>query len=623
MKAPMDLSVRDTPFRTVRLGTSVAIARAGLDGSIILTLDEPLDAYPATLTDSLVRWARDKPDQIFLSMRGDDGSLVELSYAETLAKVEAIGTALLARKLPADRPIVLLSENDVENALLFLAALHVGIPYTPISPAYSLLATDYLRLKGVVELLEPPLIFASDGARYGRAIRAVAPAGTEIVTVANHLVGPASTPFETLLQATDLPAVERAHAAIRPDTVAKILFTSGTTGSPKGVIYPHMMVASQRQQVAQTFAFTLEEPAVMVDWLPWHHTFGGTQNFGTALYSGGSLRIDIGRPTPELVGPTVQNLREVAPTLYLNTPQGFATLLPYFRREPELRKTFFSRLKLIYYGGASLPDHIWDELDRMAIDTVGARIMITSGLGCTEAGPVPASANWDPQRVPLVGLPVPAMEIKVAPVQGKLEFRLRGPCVTPGYWKNPELTKAAFDDEGFYKTGDAVQFIDPEHPEKGLRFDGRIAENFKITNGTWVHVAELRNRIIAALAPLVLDAVITAPDRDYLGAILFPNIDACRHLSGLEDEASDEAVLAAPAVVEKLQSGLDELARSATGAASRVARLVTTADPATLDTGELTDKRTISQRAVLQRRVDIVRSIYEEPPGAGVLVART
>ncbi len=564
----MESLLRDAAFRPVRLGTTKARARTGSDGSTILSLDEPLSAYPSNLTDRLVKWATEKPDQVFLSMRHEDGTLTELTYAETLRRVEAVATALIGRNMPADRPIVMLSENDIETALLVLAALHAGIAYSPVSPAYSLLATDYMKLKGVVDLLNPALIFAADGARYGRAIRAVAPSDTEIVTTANHLVDPASTPFETLLRATDRTAVERAHAAIRPETVAKILFTSGTTGTPKGVIYPHLMVASQRQQVAQTFAFTLDEPAVMVDWLPWHHTFGGTQNFGTALYSGGSLRIDIGRPTAELVGPTVQNLREIAPTLYLNTPQGFATLLPYFRREPELRKTFFSRLKLIYYGGASLPRHIWDELDRMAIDTVGARIMITSGLGCTEAGPVPASANWDPDRVPLVGLPVPATEIKVAPVQGKLEFRLRGPCVTPGYWKNPELTKAAFDEDGFYKTGDAVQFIDPEVPEKGLRFDGRIAENFKITNGTWVHVAELRERAITAFAPLVLDAVITAPDRDYLGAILFPNMDSCRTLSGLDSKASDAEVMGSSPVQEKLQAGLDALAEGATGGSS-------------------------------------------------------
>ncbi len=618
----MDTPLRETAFRPVRLGTTKATARAGSDGSTILSLDEPLDAYPPNLTDRLVRWAVEKPDYVFLSMRHENGTLSELTYGETLRQVEAIATALVARDMPAERPIVMLSENDMETALLVLAALHAGIAYSPVSPAYSLLATDYLKLKGVIDLLNPALIFASDGARYGRAIRAVAPADAEIVTTTNHLTDPASTPFETLLQTTDRDALARAHAAIRPDTVAKILFTSGTTGSPKGVIYPHLMMASQRQQVAQTFTFTLEEPAVMVDWLPWHHTFGGTQNFGTALYSGGSLRIDIGRPTAELVGPTVQNLREVAPTLYLNTPQGFATLLPYFRNEPALRKTFFSRLKLMYYGGASLPHHIWEELDRMAIDTVGARIMITSGLGCTEAGPVPASANWDPNRVPLVGLPVPAMEIKVAPVQGKLEFRLRGPCVTPGYWKNPELTKAAFDEDGFYKTGDAVRFIDPDVPEKGLLFDGRIAENFKITNGTWVHVAELRNLAITAFAPLILDAVITAPDRDYLGAILFPNMDACRALSGLGPEALDTAVLESAPVQHKLQSGLDALAENAVGAASRILRICVTTDPPTLDTGELTDKRTISQRAVLQRRLEVVKTIYQEPPGSGVLVAR-
>lgn len=619
----MNQSVYLPPLRPVRLGQGKGKVGTAADGSIILSLDEPLAAFPTNLTDRLVKWATEKPDQIFLSMRHEDGSLVELSYAATFEKVKAIGTALLARNLPHDRPIVMLSENDIETALLALAALHVGIVYAPVSPAYSLLSTDHLKLKGVLDLLDSPLIFAADGERYGRAIRAVAQPGTEIVTVRNHLEDPASTPFETLLQSVDTAAVEDAHAAIQPGSAAKILFTSGTTGVPKGVIYSHLMISSQRQQVAQTFAFTLDEPVVMVDWLPWHHTFGGTQNFGMALYSGGSLRIDIGRPTPELIAPTVQNLREIAPTTYLNTPQGFACLLPYLRREPELRKTFFSRLKFIYYGGASLPVHIWDELDRMAVDSVGERIMITSGLGCTEAGPVPASANWDPQRVPLVGLPVPGVEIKIAPVQGKLEFRIKGPCVTPGYWKNKGMTKAAFDDDGFYKTGDAVQFINPDRPEDGLRFDGRIAENFKITNGTWVHVAELRTRAIGALAPLAQDVVITGADKEYLGAILFPNMEACRNFSGLGCDASDEMVMACPLVLEKLQAGLDALALSATGAASLIRRMVVTIEPATLDTGELTDKRTISQRVVLERRSNLVNSLYEEPAGNHIFVATT
>lgn len=613
----------DIPFRPVKLGTVAASVRAGADGSTYLTLDEKLDAYPDTLTDRLVHWAGLRGGQVFLSMRHDDGELVELTWSEVLARVEAVGTALLERDLSAARPIAILSENDVENALLFLAALHVGIPYVPISPAYSLLATDYLKLRDALDLVRPGLIFASDGARYGRAIRAVAAADAEIVTVGNHLAGPASTPFATLLERTDRAAVARAHAAIRPDTVAKILFTSGTTGTPKGVVFPHRMLASQRQQVAQTLAFTLDEPAVMVDWLPWHHTFGGTQNFGTALYSGGSFRIDTGRPTPQLVGPTVRNLREVAPTLYLNTPAGFATLIPHFRAEEALRRHFFSRLKLIYYGGATLPLHIWDEMDRLAAETVGERIMITSGLGCTEAGPVPASANWDPAKTALVGLPVPGVEIKVAPVQDKLEIRFKGPCVTPGYFNAPELTRAAFDEEGFYRTGDAVRFIDPDRPEKGLRFDGRIAENFKLTNGTWVHVAELRDRAIAALAPLAADAVITAPDRAYLGVIVFPEIEACRALAGAGADAPAEAIIAAPAVRAHMQKALDGLAAAGTGAASRLLRLAVVAEPATLDNGELTDKRSVSQRAVLARRRGVVDGIYAEPPAAGVLVAGT
>lgn len=611
------------PIRPVRLGSVSATIRPGSMDSTLITLNEALGPYPATLTDRLVEWAKIKPNQEFLSMRRADGSLTSLTYSETLVQVEAIGTALLERNLSENRPIAILSENDIENALLVLAALHVGIPYVPVSPAYSLLATDYLKLRSVLDLVNPGLVFASNGSQYGRAIRAVAPADAEIFTVTDHLTEPASTPFASLLGSTDAHGVRLAHNTIGPDTIAKIMFTSGTTGVPKGVIFPHRMLASQRQQVAQTFAFTLDEPAVMVDWLPWHHTFGGTQNFGTALYSGGSLRIDIGRPTPDMVQHTVQNLREVAPTLYLNTPGGFAALLPYLNAEPELRKTFFSRLKLIYYGGATLPLHIWNELDRLAVETTGERIMITSGVGCTEAGPVPASANWDPQKTALVGLPVPGVEIKVAPVQGKLEFRIKGPCVTPGYFKQPELTAAAFDEEGFYKSGDAVRFIDPDRPELGLRFDGRLAENFKLGSGTWVHVADIREKAISVLSPYATDVVITAPERAFLGAIVFPDLEKCRALAKAGPEAAPEYIYASDAVRNVMQQGLDRLAREGTGQSNTVQRLVMVAEPATLDNGELTDKRSVSQKAVLARRLDVVAALYADNPGPDVIVAQS
>ncbi len=608
-------------LRAVRIGSTEATADRRADGSFLLRLSEPLLPYPTKITERLVHWAREAPERTFLAQRGPDGALRRLTFAEALKKVRAIGQALLDRGLSADRPIMILSENDLENGLLALAAMYVGIPYVPVSPSYSLLATDFAKLRQIVDRIRPGLVFAASARRYAKALSAVFAPSTEVVIVRDAEAVPSATIFDDLLAKTQSPAVEAAFDQVDADTLAKVLFTSGSTGFPKGVMYSQRMICSNRQQVVQSLPFLEDEPPTLVDWLPWHHTFGGTNNLGIALYSGGSFYIDEGRPLPEMVIPTVENLRELAPTIYFNTPKGFDALIPYFRREKALRERFFSRLQLIYYGGAKLPEPTWAALDELAIETIGSRILIVSGIGCTEAGPVPTTTNWDPQRQALAGLPVPGVLAKLAPVGDKLELRLKGPCVTPGYWRDEAATGRAFDEEGFYCLGDAVKFLDPEQPEKGMRFDGRIAENFKLSSGTWLNVFEVRETILNACAPYVHDVVIAGHDRDFIGVLVFPDIDVCRSLcAGMPAAAGGTEVLASPEVRAHFIELFAKLKLQASGSSNRVERFVVEAELPTLDTGEMTDKSTVSQRSVLERRAAVVSALFVESPSWPVVI---
>jgi feruloyl-CoA synthase len=613
----------DAPYRPVRLGPVDCEIERRADGSIRMRLKEPLQPYPRRYTDRLVQWATTTPDQVFLARRPPGGPAVgawdTLTYRQTLEQVRAIGQALLDRGLSAERPVMILSENDFENQLLALACTHVGVPYVPVTPAYSLLAQDHARLRFLNERMRPGLVFASSAQAYGAAARAAFP---QAEFVATRTDGSGATAFGTLQDTAPGAAVDAAYDAIEPGNVAKVLFTSGTVGEPKGVMLTHRMLCSNRQQVVQCMPFNLEAPPVLVDWLPWHHTFGGTNNVGLALYCGGSYYIDPGKPLADAVQPTVDALREISPTVYYNTPAGLAALLPHLRRDEALRTSFFSRLQLLYYGGAVLPRHTWAGLDEVAVKHMGQRVLIVSGLGSTECGPVPATTSWDPRREAMVGLPVPGVEIKLAPVNDKLELRARGDCITPGYWNDATLSAAAFDDEGYFCLGDAVTLVDAEHPERGLRFDGRIAENFKLASGTWVHSGTLRSAAVAAFSPLVLDAVIAGSGQSFVGALVFPDIAACRALDAdLPAGADVERVLASPVVRQRFQQMLGALAAGGTGSASRIVRIVVEAEPATLDSGEMTAKSALSPATVLRRRTGVVAELFAEPPGPRVLCA--
>ena len=608
--------------RPVRLGSpDVAFERLA-DGTIHVRPRHALPPFPGRLTERLEHWAAAAPGRAFVARRDHGGPWRVVTYGAAWQAVQALGQAILDRGLGPERPIAILSGNGIEHLLLGLAALHVGVPYAPVSPAYSLISKDFLKLRALMDILRPGLVFAEHGAAFAAALAATVPHATELAVVE---APPADRPamlFDALLATRPTPAVAAAAARVGPDTVGKILFTSGSTGTPKGVINTQRMLCANQEMLRCSLAFMADEPPVIVDWLPWNHTFGGNHNVGLVLYNGGTLHIDDGKPTPAGIAETVRNLREIAPTIYFNVPKGFEELVTYLRAEPALRATFFSRLKLMFYAGAGLAQPVWDALDELAVATVGERITMLTGLGATETAPFAIVCRPDVTGSGIVGLPVTGNELKLVPTGGKLEARLRGPNITPGFWKQPEATRAAFDEDGYYKLGDALKFIDDARPDLGLLFDGRISEDFKLATGTWVSVGPLRAALLDALAPFVRDVVIAGINRDYVAAWLIPDLAACRAAcTDLPAEAGTAAVLTHPALRARLRATLTRLAAAATGSSNRVRRALLLEEPPLIDAGEITDKGSINQRAVLGRRAALVEALYAEPPSPIIISA--
>jgi feruloyl-CoA synthase len=602
------------PVRPVRLGPRDVMVERRPDGTIHLKSPHALPPYPAKLTERLEYWAAAAPERTFLAQRDAAGMWRKITYAQTLEQVRRIGAALIQRDLAPERPLAILSGNDIEHALVALAAIYVGIPYAPISPAYSLISTDFGRLRYIFDLITPGLVFAADGTAYRRAIEAVVPVGTPVVVARNPIPGRPTTPFDALRAPP--AAADAAHGKVGPDTIAKFLFTSGSTGTPKAVINTQRMWCANQAMILAQLAFFEDDPPVIVDWSPWHHTAGGNHNFGFVLYNGGTFYIDEGKPAPGAIEATVKNLREVATNWYFTVPKGYEALLPYFRADAQLRQTFFSRLKVLWFAGAALSQSVFDEMQELAFATCGERIMFLTGLGSTETAPMALGRMWQSKESTNMGVPAPGVEIKLVPCDGKLEVRVRGPNIMPGYWRQGALTAAAFDEHGFYKLGDAVKFQDPADPREGLLFDGRIAEDFKLVTGTWVNVGPLRARLLALLEPLARDVVIAGGDRDEIGALIFPNVDACRKLAG--DTATD--VSGDARVLDEFRARLNAFARTSTGSSNRVCRAILLAEPPSLDAGEMTDKGSINQRAVLGRRAELVTELYAAVPSARVLV---
>lgn len=589
------------------------------DGGLTLRSPLRLAPYARCVGDWLEHWAEATPTQVLFSERAP-GGWRRVTYAEAAAAARAIGQALIERDLSTQRPLVVLSGNGIDAGLILLGGMHAGIPVVPVSTAYSLVSRDYAQLRHILEIVTPGAVYADDGARFAPAIAAAGIAHDRLI-VSQNPAGPRVTSFASLHRTPPGTAWERAFAAIRPDSVGKILFTSGSTDLPKGVINTHRMMCSNQEAFAQLFPVLSRRPPVLVDWLPWNHTFGGNFCTNMVLRHGGTLTIDEGKPMPGLIDRTVANLKEVSPTAYFNVPRGYDLLVGQLEADAELRGRFFRDLDFLFSAGAALPVTIWNRLEAMSVAARGRRVLLSSGWGATETAPDVTAVHFDADRPSCIGLPLPGCELRLAPVGGKLELRARGPNVTPGYYKRDDLTAKAFDADGWYCMGDAGRLLDENEPAKGIEFDGRIAEDFKLTSGTWVHVGTLRLKVIAAGAPLIQDVVLTGHDRDDIGLLVFPNEAACRALC--PDHAAGTplaAVLADPRVRGHILAALERLAAEATGSSQSPRRAMLLTEPPAIDANEITDKGYINQGAVLARRGALVERLYEQPVSADVLI---
>jgi feruloyl-CoA synthase len=610
-----------TPFIDIPLGRREVEIERRADGSILMRSKEPLGPYPKVLTERFFATAAAHPERILIAERGQSGAWVSLTYGEAAVQVRSIAQALIDRGLDANRPVAILSAGSNAHALLALAATHAGIPYCPVSPAYSLIARDFARLDHVLGLLTPGLVFVEDAQAYQRSLTGTGVSGFEIVAVRGAETY-CYTAFDTLAATQATPAVDAAHAAISPDDVNKVLFTSGSTGAPKGVSNTHRMVCSNQQMFLQALPVMGARPPVLLSWLPWHHTSGANMILGMTVYNAGTLYIDAGKPLPGLIEATIANLREISPTAYFSAPSAFHEMIPLLDADRALRETFFRDLAFLYYSGSSMPEPIIAAMDALAIAARGARIPFFSNYGATETSPVTLMVNWPDPRGGLVGLPVPGAEVKLAAADGNYEACQRGPNVTPGYWRQPELSAQAFDAEGFYRLGDAVGPVDPADLSQGLRYEGRLGENFKLATGTWVSVGLLRDRLITAAAPLIRDVVVAGEGRTEVGALVLVDVAQARKLAALPEDAAVAAVYAHPAVRAALQAVLDALAREATGSSTYIARAAILAEPPRPESGELTDKGSVSQRTLLRTRAAAVEALYADGPAGNVLVAQ-
>ena len=600
-------------YRSVALGPKNIEVLARDNGYTYVRSPEPLGSFPDRLTDKLIYWAGQAPERTYIAQREPGhGPWRRISYAQALQAARQIGQALLDRGLDADRPVLMLSGNDIEQALLALGCQFAGVPYSPISPAYSLVSKDYEKLRHVLEVVTPGLVFVSDAQTYGDAIRATIGADIEITSTRPEQIDRPCTPFSQLLATPATPAVDAAQRATGPDTIVKFLFTSGSTSLPKAVINTQRMMCSNLKMMVLAWPFLTEEPPVLVDWLPWNHTFGGNHNLGMVLYNGGTLYIDEGKPTDQGMETTLRNLREIAPTVYFNVPIGWEKIANALEADEALRTMYYSRVRMQFYSGAALAQPVWDKLHATAEKACGERIVMTTGLGMTETSPSAMFVLDERALAGQIGHPLPGMEFKLVPNGDKVEVRYKGPNVTPGYWREPQKTAEAFDDEGFFCSGDAVKWLDPDDPGQGFVFDGRVAEDFKLDTGTWVNVGPLRAQVAREGAPYLQDSVITGHNRRELGVLIIPNLAQCRVLSGLPESAGAEAVLSSPPVRGFFQQLVTRLHGLGTGSATRVARGLVLVEPPSLDRGEITDKGSINQRAVLSHRAPLVDALYNE-----------
>jgi feruloyl-CoA synthase len=617
----MTMTAVDRDDAASPFATPAIVAEQRADGSVIVRSTTTLQPAARCVGDWLEHWARVAPARVFLGERTGEAPWTTVTYGEALKQVRSIAAWILAQGLSAEHPLAVLSDNSIDHALLALGAMHAGVPVAAISPAYSLMSRDFDKLRSMIALLEPGAIYVSSTKPFAAALAAIAPLHRAKIISGSDDADTIS--FDAVASTPETPNVATAFAAVTPDTIAKFLFTSGSTGTPKAVINTQRMLTSSQQAKAQTWTF-LEgagENLVILDWLPWSHTFGANHNFNLVLRSGGTLHIDGGKPAPGLFNTSLANLRSVMPTVYFNVPRGFDMLIAALRGDEQLRRKFFGEVKFVFYAGAALPQNLWDALEELSTATVGRKLPMVSAWGSTETSPLATDCHFLAKRSGNIGVPIPGTELKLVPSGDKLEVRVRGPNVTPGYWKAPELTAQAFDAEGFYLIGDAVKFADPARPELGLFFDGRVAEDFKLNSGTWVSVGTLRVAGIAALAPLAQDIVVTGHGRDEARFLVFPNIAACRAHAGLPDQAGAEDIIGHDKVRDAIAHGLAKLKAQSPNSSGHATRALLLAEPASVDGGEITDKGYINQRAVLTRRAAAVAALDDDASRAWIACA--
>lgn len=607
----------DAPFAALRLGSRDVRTKRTPDGTLFLEAAEPLGAFPVKMTDRLHASARTAPERAFLRTRDGTGGWRTVTYGEAGRATAAIGQALLDRRLSAERPVAILSGNTPEHALLMLACTEVGIPAAPINPTLLQYRDAGPRLAGLLAMLTPGLVLVDDPDQAGRILPHL-PDGAELV-VAAGAEAPSHTGFRSLLETRATGDVSRAAAAVTSDAVAKLLFTSGSTGSPKAVAITNRMWCANQQMLLQALPFLADRPLVLLDWLPWHHASGANVILGLVLHLGGTLHVDDGRPVPSGIERTVRNLRDVAPSAYFSVPRGFAELMPHLESDPELARRFFGSVSMLFYSGAGMPGELERRIQTTATAATGLRVPILSAYGATETAPFALVQNWPSDRTGLAGLPLPGVDLKLVPKGDKYEARVRGPTVTPGYWRAPELTAALFDEEGFLCLGDTLSMVDPERPDAGLAFEGRIAEDFKLTSGTWVNVGGLRDAFLREAGLLVADVVITGEGRDMPCALVFLSpMDCARHL-GLH-AIDPETLERDPIVRGIITDALDVLARRAPASSTHIARAILIGSLPTAARGEITDKGSISQKGVLRAPARLIDTLYG-PPAASMLVA--
>jgi feruloyl-CoA synthase len=611
-------------LRSIAYGVPSVVCEKMPDGSMRYRSTERLAPYDPSLARLFRTAVERNPERLFLAERDAGASWRKLTYAAARELVDALAQSLLGLGLSAERPVMILSGNSIEHALLTLAGHTAGIPVAPISVAYSLQSQDHAKLKHICGLLAPGLIYVADTGPFAKSLAAldltqVLPR-VELLASRNSANIDGVAAFDAMVRHRPGAALENAVASVGADTIAKFLFTSGSTGLPKGVINTHGMLTANQQQLAQIWPFMDEQPLVLLDWLPWNHTFGANHNFNLVLRHAGTCFIDGGRPVPGLIEQTVRNIGEISPTIYFNVPAGYAALLPFLERDDKLARTFFAELRLIFYAGAALPQDLWERLERVSERAIGQRVPMTSSWGTTETSPLSTAAHFILERAGSIGVPVPGVELKLVAASNKLEVRVRGPNVTPGYWKRPDLTAAAFDADGFYKPGDAVRFADPADPAKGIVFDGRLAENFKLTTGTWVPVGALRVGALAAASPALLDAIVAGENRDFIAILAWLNAAGCHKLTGA-DAPLDELACDA-SVREHVARALARWNMEHRGSSERIARVLLLPDAPSIDANEITDKGYVNQRLALERRKRDVERLFAAEPDSDVIVVR-